>query len=198
MPPVWDVVRRDVDRDMSGSATPRIPPTHSGAGRIVSVRLRPLALSERGLCLPTVSHSGGGTGRWGRPSVRYGFPLHFRGQPVASPPTVPAAHEPSGRARHRCCPTPRRRAPSSTRSRRPWILVAGGKRGQGGPSHGAGARPFVQRNGSSMRHSHGMEAGGPAARAATAPIVAGAGAAPQPLSGRRPPPPRGRPVDPRR
>ncbi len=62
VPPVWDAVRRDVDRDLSpgryllaGSATPRTPPTHSGAGRIVSVRLRPLALSERGLCPPSVS-----------------------------------------------------------------------------------------------------------------------------------------------
>jgi len=62
VPPVWDAVRRDVDRDMSpgryllaGSATTRTPPTHSGAGRIVSIRLRPLALSERGLCSPSVS-----------------------------------------------------------------------------------------------------------------------------------------------
>jgi hypothetical protein len=30
-------------------------PTHSGAGRIVTVRMRPLALSERGLSTPTVS-----------------------------------------------------------------------------------------------------------------------------------------------
>lgn len=62
VPPVWDAVRRDVDRDTSpgrylltGSATPRTPPTHSGAGRIVSIRLRPLALTERGLCPPSVS-----------------------------------------------------------------------------------------------------------------------------------------------
>lgn len=62
VPPVWDAVRREVDRDTSpgryllaGSATPRTPPTHSGAGRIVSIRLRPLALSERGLCNSSVS-----------------------------------------------------------------------------------------------------------------------------------------------
>jgi predicted AAA+ superfamily ATPase len=62
VPPVWDAVRREVDRDRSprryllaGSATPRTPPTHSGAGRIVSIRLRPLALSERGLCNSSVS-----------------------------------------------------------------------------------------------------------------------------------------------
>lgn len=56
-PPVWDAVRREVDRDRSpgrflltGSATP--PPDaaiHSGAGRIVTVRLRPLTLQERGV-----------------------------------------------------------------------------------------------------------------------------------------------------
>lgn len=62
VPPVWDAVRREVDRDTSpgryllaGSAEPRTPPTHSGAGRIVSIRLRPLALSERGLCNSSVS-----------------------------------------------------------------------------------------------------------------------------------------------
>jgi hypothetical protein len=62
VPPVWDAVRREVDGDTSpgryllaGSATPRTPPTHSGAGRIVSIRLRPLALSERGLCDSSVS-----------------------------------------------------------------------------------------------------------------------------------------------
>lgn len=53
-PPSWDFVRRAVDEDprpgrfiLTGSATPADPPAHSGAGRIVSVRMRPLALSER-------------------------------------------------------------------------------------------------------------------------------------------------------
>jgi uncharacterized protein len=61
-PPVWDAVRREVDRDASparflltGSATPSERPTHSGAGRIVRVRLRPLSLVERNLVRPTVS-----------------------------------------------------------------------------------------------------------------------------------------------
>lgn len=61
-PPSWDLVRRAVDRGASpgqfiltGSATPRDPGTHSGAGRIVRVRMRPLALTERGLDAPTVS-----------------------------------------------------------------------------------------------------------------------------------------------
>lgn len=61
-PPVWDRVRRAVDDGaapgsflMTGSATPRDPGTHSGAGRIVRVHMRPLALSERALVRPTVS-----------------------------------------------------------------------------------------------------------------------------------------------
>jgi uncharacterized protein len=62
VPPVWDAVRRAVDRDgtsgqflLTGSASPATPPTHSGAGRIVTVRMRPLSLSERGVGSPTVS-----------------------------------------------------------------------------------------------------------------------------------------------
>ena len=54
LPQVWDLVRRAVDDGASpgsflltGSALPDPPPTHSGAGRIVTVRMRPLALSER-------------------------------------------------------------------------------------------------------------------------------------------------------
>jgi uncharacterized protein len=53
-PVVWDLVRRSVDRDarpgrflLTGSATPVEAPTHSGAGRIVRVRMRPLSLAER-------------------------------------------------------------------------------------------------------------------------------------------------------
>lgn len=62
MPAVWDAVRRAVDQDgranqflLTGSASPSTAPTHSGAGRIVSLRMRPLALSERGVGKPTVS-----------------------------------------------------------------------------------------------------------------------------------------------
>lgn len=62
LPASWDVVRRAVDADpftprflLTGSAAPAGMPTHSGAGRIVTVRMRPLALAERGLCAPTVS-----------------------------------------------------------------------------------------------------------------------------------------------
>jgi len=62
VPAVWDAVRRSVDRDpspnrflLAGSASPTAPPTHSGAGRIVTVRMRPLALSERRLGTSSVS-----------------------------------------------------------------------------------------------------------------------------------------------
>lgn len=61
-PSVWDVVRRAVDDDatpnhflLAGSAVATNAPMHSGAGRIPSVRMRPMALSERGLGAPTVS-----------------------------------------------------------------------------------------------------------------------------------------------
>ncbi len=61
-PPVWDAVRRSVDRDvqggrflLAGSASPVEAPMHSGAGRIVRLRMRPLSLAERGIGEPTVS-----------------------------------------------------------------------------------------------------------------------------------------------
>ncbi len=54
LPQVWDLVRRAVDDGaqpgsflLAGSAFPDPPPTHSGAGRIVTLRMRPLTLSER-------------------------------------------------------------------------------------------------------------------------------------------------------
>ncbi len=76
LPAVWDQVRRSVDRDpsparflLTGSATPRETPTHSGAGRIVQVRMRPMALAERGVSEPSVSLSallhGGRPEMWG-------------------------------------------------------------------------------------------------------------------------------------
>lgn len=58
----WDYVRRAVDNHapagrflMTGSATPKKAPAHTGAGRIVSLRMRPLTLAERGVAQPTVS-----------------------------------------------------------------------------------------------------------------------------------------------
>jgi uncharacterized protein len=71
VPAVWDAVRRAVDRGaapgrflLTGSAGPATAPTHSGAGRIVTVRMRPMSLSERGVGVPSVSLTqllGGGT-----------------------------------------------------------------------------------------------------------------------------------------
>lgn len=62
VPEVWDAVRRSVDEDpapgrflLTGSAAPNAPETHSGAGRIVRLRLRPMSLAERGVGTPTVS-----------------------------------------------------------------------------------------------------------------------------------------------
>ena len=62
VPDTWDLVRRAVDAGaqagaflLAGSAAPSGLTTHSGAARIVSVRMRPLALSERGVGVPTVS-----------------------------------------------------------------------------------------------------------------------------------------------
>jgi uncharacterized protein len=61
-PRSWDLVRRSIDENraggrflLTGSAAPTTP-THSGAARIVRLRLRPLSLAERGLVdRPTVS-----------------------------------------------------------------------------------------------------------------------------------------------
>lgn len=66
VPEVWDVVRRAVDADRSGgqfllagSAAPAVGATaHSGAGRIGRLRMRPMTLSERRVCEPTVSLRG--------------------------------------------------------------------------------------------------------------------------------------------
>lgn len=62
-PAVWDRVRRAVDDDDSGgrfllAGSAGVAPgvrIHSGAGRIVSFQMRPLAFSERELVPPTVS-----------------------------------------------------------------------------------------------------------------------------------------------
>jgi uncharacterized protein len=60
-PAVWDAVKRAVDAGsapgtflLTGSAASR-GSTHSGAARIVTTRMRPLSLPERGVCEPTVS-----------------------------------------------------------------------------------------------------------------------------------------------
>lgn len=62
LPETWDLVRRAVDAGaepgsflLTGSSRPSERGAHSGAARILSIRMRPLALSERGLAAPTVS-----------------------------------------------------------------------------------------------------------------------------------------------
>jgi predicted AAA+ superfamily ATPase len=72
LPTSWDIVRREVDKPgtppgsflLTGSAAPAPDAsTHSGAGRIVTIRMRPLTLVERGVATPAVSFSellGGG------------------------------------------------------------------------------------------------------------------------------------------
>ena len=62
-PSVWDRVRRAVDDDPTGgrfllAGSAGVAPgvrIHSGAGRIVSMAMRPMAFSERGVTQPTVS-----------------------------------------------------------------------------------------------------------------------------------------------
>jgi uncharacterized protein len=74
LPELWDLVRRAVDRGaapgqflLTGSASPDQRGTHSGAGRIVSLRMRPLAVAERLDAPPKVSLSHLLSG--GRPEV---------------------------------------------------------------------------------------------------------------------------------
>ena len=63
VPAVWDRVRTAVDDDSTGGSyllagSAGVRPgvrLHSGAGRIVSIPMRPMALSERGLQQPSVS-----------------------------------------------------------------------------------------------------------------------------------------------
>ncbi|MGH2834695.1 MAG: ATP-binding protein [Solirubrobacteraceae bacterium] len=62
-PSVWDRVRRAVDDDLTGerfllTGSAGVAPgirIHSGAGRIVSMAMRPMAFSERAVSAPTVS-----------------------------------------------------------------------------------------------------------------------------------------------
>jgi predicted AAA+ superfamily ATPase len=61
-PAIWDRVRRAVDAGappgrflLTSSASPKDPPTHTGGGRIVSLRMRPLSLAERIGAVGTVS-----------------------------------------------------------------------------------------------------------------------------------------------
>lgn len=62
VPGTWDALRRAVDTEgragsyiLTGSAPAPGSTTHSGAGRITTVRMRPMTLPERGATTPTVS-----------------------------------------------------------------------------------------------------------------------------------------------
>jgi len=104
-PPVWDYVRRAVDDGagpgrfvLTGSATPTDAPAHSGAGRIVQLRMRPMSLAERGLVAPSVSLGELLSGN--RPAVAGTSPLRLEGyveEIVAS--GFPGIRSMSGRAR---------------------------------------------------------------------------------------------------
>ena len=72
VPDVWNPVRRAVDDGapagrflLAGSAAPDEAAIHSGAGRIIPLRLRPLSLAERGLTPPAVSLADALAGRLG-------------------------------------------------------------------------------------------------------------------------------------
>lgn len=104
-PAVWDQVRRSVDRDptvgrflLTGSATPVDAPTHSGAGRIVQVRMRPMTLAERQVETPSVSLAELLTGA--RPAIDGATPADL---PVYTEEILrsgfPAIHAMPGRAR---------------------------------------------------------------------------------------------------
>ncbi|WP_278236136.1 DUF4143 domain-containing protein [Isoptericola sp. AK164] len=62
-PPVWDRIKRAVDDDLTGgryllAGSAGVAPgtrIHSGAGRIVSLTMRPLSFAERAVSTPTVS-----------------------------------------------------------------------------------------------------------------------------------------------
>ncbi len=82
LPQVWDVVRHAVDHGalpgrflLAGSAVPTIYPAHSGAGRLVRLRMRPLALAERDLVQPSVSLASLLTGT--RPAINGQCPLRL-------------------------------------------------------------------------------------------------------------------------
>jgi predicted AAA+ superfamily ATPase len=84
IPATWDVVRRAVDAAatggpflLTGSASQENPGTHSGAGRILKVRMRPLTLAERHPAVPTVSLAGLLAG--GHPPVSGRCPMKLTG-----------------------------------------------------------------------------------------------------------------------
>jgi predicted AAA+ superfamily ATPase len=63
LPSIWDAVKREVSKEnspsgpfiLTGSAYAPDVATHSGAGRFLEIRMRPMTLSERGVCSPVFS-----------------------------------------------------------------------------------------------------------------------------------------------
>lgn len=104
LPFTWDVVRRSVDAGakpgqflLTGSASVTDPGRHSGAGRILRLRMRPLTLVERGY-EPTVSLAGLLTGRHPAVSGETGVDLRtYTNEIVAS--GYPGIRELPGRIR---------------------------------------------------------------------------------------------------
>ena len=105
LPESWDLVRRAVDGGaapgsflLTGSAQPTERGSHSGAARILSIRMRPLALSERGPEPPTVGLAqllGGG-----RPKLKGASSMRLKDSPTrSSPPGFPGC---AGSRRGRC------------------------------------------------------------------------------------------------
>lgn len=105
VPSVWNDVRRLVDGGaapgrflLAGSAAPRAAPIHSGAGRIVRVRLRPLSLAERALDTPVVGLAAALGGELGRVEGSTSLTFEDYSREIASS-GFPALHGLSPRAR---------------------------------------------------------------------------------------------------
>lgn len=82
LPSIWDRIRRAVDAGaeagrflLTGSASPEQSSSHSGGGRVVSLRMRPMSLAERLSAPPSVSLAELLTGARPEVSGRTGFDL---------------------------------------------------------------------------------------------------------------------------
>jgi uncharacterized protein len=104
VPESWDLVRRAVDQGapagqflLAGSASNAGSGTHSGAGRIVSARMRPLSIAERTVDRPSVSLGAFLLGRRPKPAGRTDWGLErYVGEILRS--GFPGLRELSGRA----------------------------------------------------------------------------------------------------
>lgn len=93
VPSVWDRVRRAVDEGadpgsylLAGSAdAPSDARIHSGAGRTISLHMRPLSFAERGVQTPTVSLAELASGV--RPEITGSTPVGFEAYELATSST---------------------------------------------------------------------------------------------------------------